>query len=68
MQTQITIGYEQILNLVINLPQSEKKRLIEDLQKELPKKGERKLGKYNGQGWMSDDFNETPEGFEEYMP
>lgn len=31
MQTQISIGYEQILNLTFLLPLEEKMRLIEDL-------------------------------------
>jgi prevent-host-death family protein len=30
--------------------------------------GERKLGTAKGMGWMAEDFDETPEGFEEYMP
>jgi hypothetical protein len=68
MQTQIRIGYEQILNLVYLLPNTEKKKLIEDLQKEFENKTERKFGKYDGQGWMSDDFDEPLEEFKEYMP
>lgn len=68
MQTQITIGYDQILNLVSLLSQTEKKKLIKDLQKISQKVGERKFGKYEGQIWMSEDFNESLEEFSEYMP
>jgi hypothetical protein len=68
MQTQIRIGYEQILNLVYLLPKNEKKRLIINLQKDLELKSERKIGKYDGQVWMSDDFDEPLEEFKEYMP
>ncbi|MES2657814.1 MAG: type II toxin-antitoxin system prevent-host-death family antitoxin [Verrucomicrobiota bacterium] len=25
------------------------------------------MGMYKGQGWMAPDFNEIPEGFEEYV-
>lgn len=68
MQTQIAIGYEQILNLVYLLPKQEKKKLIVDLQKLVEPKKKRVLGKYDGQIWMSDDFNEPLEEFKEYMP
>jgi len=68
MQTQISIGYEQILNLVYLLPKEEKKKLIKDLQKSIEPKKERVFGQYNGQGWISDDFNEPLEDFKEYMP
>jgi hypothetical protein len=68
MQTQIRIGYDQILNLVYLLPKTEKKKLIVDLQKELKNNSERQIGKYDGQGLMSDDFNEPLEEFKEYMP
>jgi hypothetical protein len=68
MQTQITIGYKQILNLVFLLPNEEKKKLIIDIQKSIEPQKERVFGKYNGQGWMSDDFNEPLEEFKEYMP
>lgn len=68
MQNQISIGYEQILNLAYLLPKEEKKKLIKDLQKSIEPKKERVFGKYNGQVWMSDDFNEPLEDFKEYMP
>ena len=44
------------------------KKLILDLQKSIEPKKERVFGKYNGQVWMSDDFNEPLEDFKEYMP
>lgn len=33
----------------------------------MPKKRVRELGFAKGQVWMSDDFNETPEEFKEYV-
>jgi prevent-host-death family protein len=33
----------------------------------LPKKRVRELGFAKGQVWMSDDFNETPDEFKEYL-
>lgn len=68
MQTQITIGYKQLLNLAFLLPSEEKQMLISDLQKSIETKNERKFGEYNGQGWISDDFNEPIDDFKEYMP
>lgn len=68
MQTQIAIGYKQILNLVFLLPNEEKQKLIIDIQKSIEPQKERVFGKYNGQGWMADDFNEPLEEFKEYMP
>lgn len=35
---------------------------------EIPKKKRGGLGIAKGQVWMADDFDEIPEGFEEYMP
>ncbi len=68
MQTQITIGYKQILNLAYLLPKDEKQKLILDLQESIENKIERKFGEYNGLGWISDDFNEPLEELKEYMP
>ena len=68
MQTHIAIGYEQILNLAFLLPKKEKEKLILDLQKSIEPKKDREFGQYNGQVWMSEDFNEPLEEFEEYMP
>jgi antitoxin (DNA-binding transcriptional repressor) of toxin-antitoxin stability system len=33
----------------------------------VPKPGKREMGFAKGQIWMSDDFNETPEEFNEYL-
>ena len=68
MQTQTIFGYEQVLYLINLLPQTEKNKLFNELQKDVLTVGERKLGKYQGQGWMSDDFNEPLEEFKDYMP
>jgi hypothetical protein len=68
MQTHIAIGYKQILNLAFLLPKEEKKKLILDLQKSIEPKKDRVFGQYDGQGWMSDDFNEPLDDFKEYMP
>lgn len=34
---------------------------------EYPGTGWPMMGIYQGQGWMASDFNEIPEGFEEYV-
>ncbi len=68
MQNQIAIGYKQILDLVFLLTIEEKKKLILDLQESIEPKKERVFGKYDGQCWMSDDFNEPLEEFKDYMP
>lgn len=64
MQTLMAIGYKQILNLAFLLPREEKKKLIVDLQKSIETKKDRVFGKYDGQVWMSDDFNEPLDDFE----
>lgn len=67
MNNHSSIGYDQILNLAFLLPKDEKKKLIIDLQKSIEFNIERKFGKYNGQGWISEDFNEPLEEFKDYM-
>ena len=67
MNNHISIGYDQILNLALLLPKDEKKKLIIDLQKSIEFNIERKFGKFNGQGWISEDFNEPLEEFKDYM-
>lgn len=68
MHLQGAIEYDQILDLVYHLPKEEKKRLILDLQKYFINKNERVFGKYEGKGWISEDFNEPLDDFHEYMP
>lgn len=67
MHLQGTIEYEQILDLVYHLPKEEKKRLILDLQKNYINKKERLFGKYEGKGWIAEDFNEPLDDFNEYV-
>lgn len=67
MQNQIAIGYKQIVNLAYLLPDEDKKKLIIELQSALNNKDERKLGEYDGQIQISDDFDEPLEDFKEYM-
>jgi hypothetical protein len=71
MEIKLTIGFEQLLSLAKQLPEAEKKELVEALQENTSlgksKKGERQLGKYEGQIWMSDDFNHPLEEFKDYM-
>lgn len=76
MELKLNIGFEQLFNLANQLPQTEKQRLITELQKtikqskhqtEMPAKRERELDKYKGKIQMSDDFNAPLDDFEEYM-
>ena len=69
---KLSIGFEQLLGLVNQLSEDERTRLIAVLQRSSGKEGngvqaERQLGKYEGQIWMSDDFNDPLEEFEDYM-
>ena len=68
MQTMNDKNYEELLKWAHLLPQKDKKRLIADLQKNTGKKGNRTFGKYEGQGWISEDFNTPLNDFKEYMP
>ena len=71
MELKLTIGFEQLLSLAEQLSEAEKERLVEALQENTSsgksKKGKRQLGKYEGQIWMSDDFNEPLDEFKDYM-
>lgn len=71
MELKLTIGFEQLLGLAKQLSEAEKAELIAVLQKDSIDKedgqSERQLGKYKGQIWMSDDFNEPLEDFKDYM-
>jgi prevent-host-death family protein len=44
------------------------KPLVKIVPLEPAQLGDRKLGTAKGLIWMADDFDETPEGFEDYMP
>ncbi len=72
MELKLTIGFEQLLSLANQLSDVEKKKLVAMLQDNTDtgksgKQPERQLGKYKGQIWMSDDFNEPLEEFKDYM-
>ena len=72
MELKLTVGFDQLLNLVNQLSEAEKKRLLETLQdsadvEEGSRRVERQLGKYEDQIWMADDFNEPLEEFKDYM-
>lgn len=71
IELKINIEFEQIFNLANQLPQSEKQKLIDALQKtvkyDASQNGERELGKYKDKIWMSDDFNAPLDDFKEYM-
>jgi hypothetical protein len=63
MQTQKTLEYDEILSHAYLLSKNDKKKLIEDLKADLSEKKERKFGKYDGMGWISDDFDEPIDDF-----
>jgi len=44
------------------------KPLVKIVPLEPAQLGERKLGTAKGMMWIADDFDETPEGFEDSMP
>lgn len=72
MELKLTIGFEQLLSLANQLSEAEKAKLLAMLQENTnteksSKQPERQLGKYEGQIWMSDDFNEPLEEFKDYM-
>ena len=72
MELKLNIGFEQLLNLVNQLPEPEKEKLIIALKSKNPPDNivasERQLGKYGKKIRMTDDFNEPLEDFNEYMP
>ncbi len=70
MELKLNMDFEQLLNLVKQLPKAEKEKLMAALQTStaspMDKKPERELGKFQGKIWMSDDFNEPLDDFNEY--
>ena len=72
MELKMNLSFENIFGMAKQLPSSEKEKLISALKSTLSKKHKgkkaRKLGKYNGEIWMSDDFNAPLSDFKAYMP
>ena len=68
----MSLSFENIFSLAKQLPSGEKEKLISALKSSLGKKNKsrktRTLGKFNGEIWMSDDFNAPLADFKEYMP
>ena len=63
-----------LMNNIQSLPQSEYDKVVDYVQflmysfKQKEKNVNRQLGIFQGEKfYMSDDFDDTPEGFEEYM-
>ncbi|MBW8050220.1 MAG: DUF2281 domain-containing protein [Solirubrobacterales bacterium] len=81
MQLKLNIAYQQVFNLLKQLPVAEWKKLRGEIDKELTEKKQNlsptKRGNYKrekgfgclkGKVWMADDFNEPLDDFKEYMP
>jgi len=71
MELKLDIGFEQLFDLVKQLPQPEKQRLITALQDTIKQnksqKKERELGKYKGKIQMAEDFNSPLVDLKDYM-
>jgi len=72
MELKVDIGFDKLLELVSQLSEEEKIKLLNELEKTLsqPGKDTRKRGGFGilkGKVWMADDFNEPLEDFKEYM-
>ena len=70
MELKLNMEFEQLFALAKQLSSSDKLKLIDALQKSMlnsgNKRSERVLGKYEGKIWMSDDFNEPLDDFNQY--
>jgi hypothetical protein len=70
MEIKVNLNFEKIFKLANQLPSVEKEKLIIALKKTLHKrhksKKTRQIGKYDGQGWMADDFNAPLADFKDY--
>ena len=70
MELKLNMDFEQLIALAKQLSSSDKLKLINALQKSMSnsknKRSERELGKYEGKVWMSDDFNEPLDDFNQY--
>ena len=71
METQImTFSLEEQIRFMAylaNIIQQKSELKYSESTQKITKKPIRHLGKWKGQIWMADDFDETPECFEEYM-
>jgi hypothetical protein len=73
MELTINVRYNEILNLIRQLPSDLRLNLLREIEKEykmksVPKhKNGRGLGIWKGKVWMAEDFNEPLEEFKEYM-
>jgi hypothetical protein len=72
MELKIEISFEQLLALVHQSSEAEKKELLTELQKSLDQlaDGQEKrdgFGIWKGKVWMADDFDEPLDDFKEYM-
>ena len=81
MELKLNIAYQQVFNLLKQLPMADWKKLRGEIDKELIKKEqnlsrvkrgnykkERPSGILKGKVWMSEDFNDELDDFKEYMP
>ncbi len=72
MELKIEISFEQLLTLVRQLSEADKKRLLAELQQSIDQPAEnpekrRASGVLKGKVWMADDFDEPLDDFKEYM-
>lgn len=72
MELKIEISFAQLLTLVHQLSEEEKKQLQAELEKSLnqPAADQEKrdgFGVLKGKVWMADDFDEPLDDFKEYM-
>ena len=72
MELKVDIGFDKLLELVSQLSEEEKIKLLDEVGKALnqPIKDTRKRGGFgilNGKVWMADDFDEPLDDFKEYM-
>jgi len=71
MKLKLDIGFEQLFNLVKQLPQPEKQRLITALQEtskqNKSQKKERELGKYQDKIQIAENFNAPRDDLKDYM-
>ena len=75
MELKLNIAYQQVFNLLKQLPVAEWKKLRGEIDKELTEKKQKSdkrvrggLGCLKGKVWMADDFNDPIDDFKEYMP
>jgi effector-binding domain-containing protein len=72
MELKVDIGFDKLLELIGQLSDEEKIKLLDEVEKTISQPGKDTrnrggFGIWKGKVWMADDFDEPLDDFKEYM-